>query len=73
MTGVWAIAALWFGLALVGSLLSQWFRVSAALAEIVVGIIIGTMAQAILGATVGQLWERTNPGSGFCQALASCS
>ncbi|HUI21434.1 MAG TPA: cation:proton antiporter [Methylocella sp.] len=53
MTGVWAIAALWFGLALVGSLLSQWFRVSAALAEIVVGIIIGTMAQAILGATVG--------------------
>ena len=30
MTGVWALAALWLGLALVASLLSIWFRISTA-------------------------------------------
>ena len=49
MTGVWALAALWFGLALIASLLSAWFRVSTALSEIVVG----TVAQLVLGTTVG--------------------
>lgn len=46
MTGVWALATLWIGLALVASLLSIWFRISTALSEIVVG----TIAQLIIGA-----------------------
>jgi glutathione-regulated potassium-efflux system ancillary protein KefC len=49
MTGVWGLAALWLGLALVASLLSIWFRISTALSEIVVG----TIAQLIIGAAVG--------------------
>lgn len=49
MTGVWALAALWLGLALVASLFSIWFRISTALSEIVVG----TIAQLIIGAVVG--------------------
>jgi glutathione-regulated potassium-efflux system ancillary protein KefC len=49
MSGVWALAALWLGLALIASLLSIWFRVSTALTEIVVG----TVAQLIFGATIG--------------------
>src|SRR6202521_3371905 len=49
MTGVWALAALWLGLALVASLLSIWLRISTALSEIVVG----TIAQLIIGAAVG--------------------
>jgi len=50
MTGIWALAALWLGLALVASLLSIWFRISTALSEIVVG----TIAQLIIGAMIGQ-------------------
>jgi glutathione-regulated potassium-efflux system ancillary protein KefC len=50
MTSVWALAALWLGLALVASLLSIWFRISTALSEIVVG----TIAQLIIGAVIGQ-------------------
>jgi glutathione-regulated potassium-efflux system ancillary protein KefC len=50
MTGVWALAALWLGLALIASLLSIWFRISTALSEIVVG----TIAQLIIGAVIGQ-------------------
>jgi glutathione-regulated potassium-efflux system ancillary protein KefC len=49
MTGVWALAALWLGLALIASLLSIWLRVSTALSEIVVG----TIAQLIIGALIG--------------------
>src|ERR1700730_1174703 len=49
MTSVWALAALWLGLALIASLLSIWFRISTALSEIVVG----TVAQLIIGAVVG--------------------
>src|SRR5690348_17533027 len=50
MTGIWALAALWLGLALIASLLSIWLRISTALSEIVVG----TIAQLIIGAMVGQ-------------------
>src|SRR5215470_10834482 len=50
MTSVWALAALWLGLALVASLLSIWFRISTALSEIVVG----TIAQLVIGAIIGQ-------------------
>jgi len=49
MTGVWALAALWLGLALIASLISIWFRISTALSEIVVG----TIAQLLIGAAVG--------------------
>jgi Kef-type K+ transport system membrane component KefB len=49
MSTVWALAALWLGLALVASLLSIWFRISTALSEIVVG----TIAQLIIGAVIG--------------------
>src|SRR3984893_1856678 len=50
MTSVWALAALWLGLALIASLLSIWVRISTALSEIVVG----TIAQLIIGAVIGQ-------------------
>lgn len=49
MTGIWALAALWLGLALIASLLSIWLRIATALSEIVVG----TVAQLILGAVIG--------------------
>jgi glutathione-regulated potassium-efflux system ancillary protein KefC len=49
MTSVWALAALWLGLALIASLLSIWFRISTALSE----IIVGTIAQLIIGAVIG--------------------
>jgi len=49
MTGIWALAALWLALALAASLLSIWLRISTALSEIVVG----TIAQLIIGAVVG--------------------
>ena len=50
MTSVWALAALWLGLALVATLLSIWLRVATALSEIVVG----TVAQLIIGALIGK-------------------
>src|SRR5665811_1648492 len=49
MTSVWALASLWLGLAIGTSLLAIWFRISSALSEIVVG----TIAQLIIGAAVG--------------------
>src|SRR5215813_8836155 len=49
MTGVWALAALWLGLALIASLASIWLRISTALSDIVVG----TIAQLLIGAAVG--------------------
>src|ERR1700722_4899841 len=56
MTGVWALAALWLGLALIASLLSIWFGISTALSEIVVG----TIAQLIIGAVIGAAVLGTN-------------
>ena len=49
MTETWLLAALWLGLALVATLLSIWLRIATALSEIVVG----TVAQLIIGATLG--------------------
>jgi glutathione-regulated potassium-efflux system ancillary protein KefC len=49
MTEVWTLAALWFALAMTATLFAIWFRVSAALTE----IIVGTLAQLILGAIFG--------------------
>ena len=50
MENVWFLAAIWVGLALVATLLAIWFRVSTALSE----IIVGTIAQLIIGAIVGR-------------------
>jgi glutathione-regulated potassium-efflux system ancillary protein KefC len=49
MEQVWFAAALWLGLALFATLLSIWLRISVALTEIVVG----TVAQLIIGAALG--------------------
>lgn len=49
MTEIYALAALWLGLALVATLLSIWLRMATALSEIVVG----TVAQLIIGALIG--------------------
>jgi glutathione-regulated potassium-efflux system ancillary protein KefC len=51
MQNVWALASLWVGLALIATLLAIWFRISTALTEIVVG----TVAQLIIGAIVGPM------------------
>ena len=56
MTAVWALAALWLGLALIATLLAIWFRVSTALTE----IIVGTVAQFILGGLIGADVRGTN-------------
>jgi glutathione-regulated potassium-efflux system ancillary protein KefC len=56
MTGVWGLASLWLGLALIASLLSIWLRISTALSEIVVG----TIAQLIIGAAIGSAVLGTN-------------
>ena len=46
---VWFLAVTWVGLALIATLFAIWFRISTALSEIVVG----TVAQLIIGAAVG--------------------
>jgi glutathione-regulated potassium-efflux system ancillary protein KefC len=49
MTVLWTLAAVWLGLALVATLLSIWFRVSAALTE----ILVGTVAQFVVATWIG--------------------
>jgi glutathione-regulated potassium-efflux system ancillary protein KefC len=49
MEQVWFAAALWLLLALVATLVSIWFKIATALSEIVVG----TVAQLIIGALLG--------------------
>ena len=49
MEQVWFIAALWLFLALVAVLAANWFKISTALSEIVVG----TVAQLLIGAVAG--------------------
>lgn len=49
MTDIFAHAALWLGLALVATLLSIWLGIATAMSEIVVG----TVAQLLLGALIG--------------------
>src|SRR5258708_1006939 len=58
MTGTWALAALWLGLALIATLVSIWLRVATALSEIVVG----TIAQLLIGALVGTAVLGGGPG-----------
>jgi sodium/hydrogen exchanger family protein len=54
MENVWVMAAVWVGLALIGTLAAIWFRISTALSEIVVG----TVAQLVIGA----LFVHAEPG-----------
>jgi Kef-type K+ transport system membrane component KefB len=49
MTDIYALAALWLGLALAATMLSIWLRIATAMSEIVVG----TVAQLAIGAAVG--------------------
>ncbi len=49
MEQVWFVAALWLLLALAAVLLASWLRIATALSEIVVG----TVAQLIIGAAIG--------------------
>jgi glutathione-regulated potassium-efflux system ancillary protein KefC len=67
MTDIYALAALWLGLALAATLLSIWLRVATAMSEIVVG----TVAQLAMGALVGgatlgtdQSWIKFLAGTG---------
>jgi Kef-type K+ transport system membrane component KefB len=52
MTEIWAVAALWLGLAFVAALFAVWFRVSTALTEIVVGTIAGLLLTLFVGPNV---------------------
>jgi Kef-type K+ transport system membrane component KefB len=49
MMQIYGLATLWIGLALIATLLSIWLRVATAMSEIVVG----TVAQLIIGAALG--------------------
>src|SRR5215472_7785549 len=67
MTEIWALAALWLGLALIATLLSIRLRIATALSEIVVG----TIAQLIIGAVIGgavlgtgETWVKFLSGTG---------
>src|SRR6476619_4601531 len=67
MTEIWALAAVWLGLALLATLLSIWLRIATALSEIVVG----TIAQLVIGAIIGaavlgtdQTWVKFLSGTG---------
>jgi Kef-type K+ transport system membrane component KefB len=66
MTETWFLATIWIGLALLATLMSVWFRIATALSEIVVGtvaqMIIGAMLGASLGA--GESWVKFLSGTG---------
>jgi Kef-type K+ transport system membrane component KefB len=67
MTNIYALAALWLGLALAATLLSIWLRIATAMSE----ILVGTVAQLVIGAVVGgavlgtdQSWIKFLAGTG---------
>ena len=67
MTEIFTLASLWLGLALLATLLSIWLRIATAMSEIVVG----TVAQLLIGALVGgaalgtdQSWIKFLSGAG---------
>ena len=63
MTEIWALAAVWIGLALLAGLLAAWLKVANALSE----IIVGTLAQLVLGAAFlapDQVWIKFLAGLG---------
>jgi len=63
MTDIYALAALWIGLALAAALLAIWLRIANALSEIVVGTLAGAfLGTALLG--VDEAWIRFLAGAG---------
>jgi glutathione-regulated potassium-efflux system ancillary protein KefC len=63
MTDIYALAALWIGLALAAALASIWLRVATSLSEIVVGTLAGAvLGTAVLG--VDQTWVKFLAGAG---------
>jgi glutathione-regulated potassium-efflux system ancillary protein KefC len=66
MYEVWGLAALWLGLALIATLLSIWFRIATALSEIVVGTVAQLVIGALIGTTLGsdQPWIKFLSGTG---------
>ena len=57
MYQVWGLASLWLGLALIATLFSIWFGIATALSEIVVG----TVAQLVIGAAIGATLKANEP------------
>jgi Kef-type K+ transport system membrane component KefB len=66
MENVWLVASVWVGLALVATLLAIWFRISTALTE----IIVGTVAQLVIGAFIVQGGLSAGAKSGWVTFLA---
>jgi Kef-type K+ transport system membrane component KefB len=67
MTDIFALAALWLGLALAATLLSIWLRIATAMSEIVVGTVAQLAIGAFVGATVlgtDQSWIKFLAGTG---------
>src|SRR6266508_980913 len=67
MTDIYALAALWLGLALAATLLSIWLRIATSMSEIVVGMVAQLAIGALVGAaTLGtdQSWIRFLAGTG---------
>ena len=66
MYEVWGIAALWLGLALLATLLSIWLRIATALSEIVVGTVAQLLIGALIGTSLGsdQPWIKFLSGTG---------
>ncbi len=66
MTETWVLATIWIGLALLATLLSVWFRIATALSEIVVGTVAQMIIGAVLGASLGagESWVTFLSGTG---------
>jgi glutathione-regulated potassium-efflux system ancillary protein KefC len=58
MTDVYVLAAIWVGLALLATVLSIWLRIATAMSE----IIVGTVAQLLIGAALGTAFLGTDQG-----------
>jgi glutathione-regulated potassium-efflux system ancillary protein KefC len=58
MTDIYVLASIWIGLALVATLLSIWLRIATAMSE----IIVGTVAQLVIGAALGAQFLGTDDG-----------
>ena len=58
MTEVYLLAAIWVGLALIATLISIWLRIATAMSE----IIVGTVAQLVIGAALGATFLGTDQG-----------
>src|SRR5262245_6172732 len=52
LENIWFIAAVWMGLALVGSRISIWTGISVALVEILIGVVVGNFAVGLEGGTL---------------------